>query len=71
MGFTNSKNKITSLENIHVIREFSDVFPESILGLTPKRDIDFTIEIILGVAPVSKAPYRMIIRKLTELKMQL
>ena len=39
--------------------EFRDVFPDEILGIPPKREIDFTIEIVLGVAPVSKTPYRM------------
>eukprot|EP00253_Pinus_taeda_P024905 PITA_24905 len=62
---------MNNLENIPVIQEFADVFPESILGLPPKRDIDFTIELIPRVAPTSKAPYRMSIPELTELKMQL
>jgi len=61
VGFTNSKNKMTSLENILIIQEFADVFPESIPGLPPKHDIDFTIELVPGAASVSKAPYCMII----------
>eukprot|EP00253_Pinus_taeda_P015939 PITA_15939 len=51
--------------------EFTDVFPEEIPGLPPRRNIDFTIELIPGVAPVSRAPYRMSTPELTELKMQL
>jgi len=35
------------------------------------HDIDFTIEIILGASPLSRAPYHMSISELTELKMQL
>lgn len=66
-----SKNKTTTLENIPVIQEFSDVFPEEVPGLLPKRDIDFTIELVPGAAPVSRAPYRMSVPELTELKMQL
>ena len=31
------------LEDYHVLQEFKDVFPDEILGLPPKRDIDFTI----------------------------
>ena len=42
-----------------------------ILGLPPKRDIDFTIEIVPGVALVSKAPYKMSTPEMSELKMQL
>eukprot|EP00253_Pinus_taeda_P005349 PITA_05349 len=71
VGFANSKDKTTSLNNLPVIQEFADVFPEEILGLPPRRDIDFTIELVPGAAPVSRAPYRMSIPELTELKMQL
>eukprot|EP00253_Pinus_taeda_P019990 PITA_19990 len=53
------------------VQEFTDVFPEEIPGLPPRRNIDFTIELIPGVAPVSRAPYRMSTPELTELKMQL
>lgn len=45
-----------------------DVFLENILGLPPKRDIDFTIELILGVAPISRAPYCIRIPEFIELK---
>lgn len=48
-----------------------DVFPENIPRLPPKRDIHFTIEIILGVVPMSKALYHRSIPELAELKMQL
>lgn len=59
------------MENIPVIQDFVDVFPESIPVFPPRRDIDLTIKLILGVAPVSKAPYRMSIPELTKLKTQL
>lgn len=60
---------MASLENIPVIQEFVDVFLESIPGLPPKRDIDFTIELVPGEAFVSQAPYHMSIPKLTKLRM--
>lgn len=59
VGYANQKDKTTALDNIPVVQEFADVFPEEVPGLPPKRDIDFTIELIPGVAPVSQAPYRM------------
>eukprot|EP00253_Pinus_taeda_P035149 PITA_35149 len=71
LGYTNSKDKTTTLKNIPVIQEFVDVFPEEILGFPPKRDIDFTIELLPRAAPVSWAPYKMSVLELTELKMQL
>ena len=44
------------LEDYQVLQEFKDVFPDEIPGLPPKRDIDFTIELVPGAAPVSKTP---------------
>ena len=40
-------------------------------GLPPKREIEFAIELIPGTAPISKAPYRMALAKLAELKTRL
>eukprot|EP00253_Pinus_taeda_P018433 PITA_18433 len=71
VGYANQKDKMSALGNIPVVQEFVDVFPEEVPGLPPKRDIDFTIELIPGAAPVSRAPYRMSVLELTELKMQL
>eukprot|EP00253_Pinus_taeda_P013560 PITA_13560 len=71
VGYANSKDKSASLNNIPVIQEFTDVFPEEIPGLPSRRNIDFTIELVPGAAPVSRAPYRMSVPELTELKMQL
>eukprot|EP00253_Pinus_taeda_P014588 PITA_14588 len=71
VGYVDSKDKSASLTSIPIIQEFTDVFPEEIPGLPPRRNIDFTIELVPGAAPVSRAPYRMSIPELTELKMQL
>eukprot|EP00253_Pinus_taeda_P029692 PITA_29692 len=71
VGYANQKDKIFALDGIPVVQEFVDVFPEEVPGLPPKRDIDFTIELTPGAAAVSRAPYRMSVPELTELKMQL
>eukprot|EP00253_Pinus_taeda_P018429 PITA_18429 len=71
VGYANQKDKTYALDNIPVVQEFADVFPEEVPGLPPKRDIDFTIELTPGAASVSRAPYRMSVPELTELKMQL
>jgi hypothetical protein len=47
-----------SLKDFLVLQEFEDVFQE-ILGLPPRREIDFSIDLVPGAAPVSKTPYRM------------
>eukprot|EP00253_Pinus_taeda_P016580 PITA_16580 len=71
VGYANQKDKISALDGIPVVQEFVDAFPEEVPGLPPKRDIDFTIELTPGAAPVSGAPYRMSVPELAELKMQL
>jgi hypothetical protein len=55
------------LEDIHVFREFLDVFLDDL----PERAIEFKIELQLGTAPIAKAPYKMSPVKLKELKIQL
>ena len=59
------------MEDIPVLREYVDVFQEEILGLPPKRELDFTIELVPSAVPKLKAPYRMNILELNELKSQL
>ena len=58
------------LEDYQVLQEFKDVFLDEIPG-PPRWDIDFTIELVPGAAPVSKAPYIMSTAEMLELKMQL
>jgi hypothetical protein len=59
------------LKDIHVAREFSDVFPDDLLGLPPERAIEFKIELQPGTAHIAKAPYKMSPMKMKELKIQL
>ena len=59
------------IEQIPVVREFKDVFPEELPGLPPHRDVWFEIDLISGAKPVSREPYRMAPIELTELKKQL
>lgn len=51
-----------------VVCEFPDVFLNEIPRLPPIREIDFTIELVPGTTPISKAPYRMAPVELRELK---
>ncbi|XP_027932767.1 uncharacterized protein LOC114188377 [Vigna unguiculata] len=44
---------------IPVVQDFEDVFPEEIPGLPPSREVEFSIDLVLGTGPVSMAPYRM------------
>jgi hypothetical protein len=60
-----------SLDDHPILREYKDVFPEEVLGLPLRRDIEFSIELAPGAVPVSRTPYRMSIPELVELKLQL
>ena len=59
------------VEDVPVVREFSDVFPEELPGLPPEREIEFAIEVQPGTDPISIPPYRMAPAELKELKIQL
>ena len=57
--------------DVPVVQEFLDVFPEELASLPPEREVEFSIEVIPGTAPIAKVPYRMAPRELQELKVQL
>ncbi|GJU76101.1 putative reverse transcriptase domain-containing protein [Tanacetum coccineum] len=59
------------IEDVHVVRDFSDVFPEDLQGLPPIRQVEFHIELIPGAAPVARAPYRLAPAEMKELAEQL
>jgi hypothetical protein len=55
-----------------VLEEFPDVMPEELPeDLPPRRRVDHAIEVMPGVAPPAKAPYKMSHEELKELKVQL
>jgi hypothetical protein len=61
----------TSLEEIPVVCDYPDVFPDDLPGMPPDRDIEFVIELQPGTTPISKRAYRMTPKELAELKTQL
>ncbi|KAM1406298.1 hypothetical protein ACFXTH_000989 [Malus domestica] len=58
-------------EDVPVVRHFVDVFPDDLPGLPPAREIEFIIDLLPGINPISLAPYRMTPTELRELKIQL
>ena len=59
------------LASIPVVCEFSDVFPEDLPGLPPNKDVEFSIELESGTAPISRCPDRMAPKELAKIKKQL
>jgi hypothetical protein len=58
-------------DNIRMVRDFPDVFPEELPRIPPDREVEFFIDLLPGTAPISKRPYRMSVEELKELKKQL
>jgi hypothetical protein len=69
-GTVNSA-KGKSLEEIKVVNEYPDVFPDELPGMPPDRDIEFSIELLPGTTPIYKRPYGMNVKDLAELKKQI
>jgi hypothetical protein len=59
------------LEDIPIVCEYPDVFPDDLPRMPPDRDIEFIIELQPGTAPISKRPYHMPPNELAEFKIQL
>nr|GEV85509.1 putative reverse transcriptase domain-containing protein [Tanacetum cinerariifolium] len=59
------------IEDVHVIRDFLEVFPEDLQGLPTTRQVEFHIELILGAALVARTPYRLAPTEMKELAEQL
>ncbi|GJT31408.1 putative reverse transcriptase domain-containing protein [Tanacetum coccineum] len=72
---TSKKNEDKSeekrLEDVPIIQEFPEVFPEDLHVLPPARQVEFQIDLVLGAAPVARAPYRLAPAELQELSTQL
>jgi hypothetical protein len=63
--------EIKPSEAISVVSDFPDVFPEELPGMPPERKVEFAIELIPGIVPISKRAYRVSGPELVELKKQI
>ena len=63
-----SKRGQVNMENIPLVKEFLDVFPEEIPRIPPEREVDLSIEVVHGTIRISREPYRMAPTELKELK---
>ncbi|GJY81965.1 reverse transcriptase domain-containing protein [Tanacetum coccineum] len=65
---TEDKSEKKRLEDVPIVRDFTEVFPEDLSGLSLTRQVEFQIDLIPGVAPVARAPYRLAPSKMKEFK---
>ncbi|KAE8709197.1 Phospholipid-transporting ATPase 1 [Hibiscus syriacus] len=63
--------KEKGIEEIPIVREFSDVFPAELSGLPLDREVEFHIEVMSRTVTIAMSPYRMAPKELQELKIQL
>nr|GFD06295.1 putative reverse transcriptase domain-containing protein [Tanacetum cinerariifolium] len=59
------------LDDIRVVQDFPEIFPDDLSGLPPVREIEFRIDLIPGALPVVKSPYRLALSEMSELSSQL
>ncbi|GJS83809.1 putative reverse transcriptase domain-containing protein [Tanacetum coccineum] len=59
------------LEDVPIVRDFLEVFPEDLPGVPPARQVEFQIDLVPGAAPVARAPYRLAPSEMKELAEQL
>ncbi|GJY10154.1 hypothetical protein Tco_0378339, partial [Tanacetum coccineum] len=65
------KSKGKRLEDVSVVQEFPEVFPEDLPGIPPTRKVEFQIDLVLGATPIARAPYRLAPSEIKELAEQL
>ncbi|GJZ77136.1 putative reverse transcriptase domain-containing protein [Tanacetum coccineum] len=65
------KSEKKQLEDVPIVRDFPEVFPEDLPGLPPTRQVEFQIDLVPGAAPVARAPYRLAPSEMKELSEQL
>ena len=64
-------SEVPPIESVPIVRDFLEVFSNVFLGVPPKREIDFGIDLLLDTKPISIHTYWMAPTELQELKLQL
>nr|GFC95529.1 putative reverse transcriptase domain-containing protein [Tanacetum cinerariifolium] len=65
------KSEGKRLEDVPIVKDFPKVFLEDLLAIPPARQVEFQIDLVPGVAPVARAPYRLAPSEMKELAGQL
>ncbi|KAJ0814205.1 putative nucleotidyltransferase, Ribonuclease H [Helianthus annuus] len=68
---TADKGKGKSIQDIPVVRDYQELFPEELPGLPPARQVEFRIDLVPGANPIARAPYRLAPSEMQELSKQL
>ncbi|XP_076884526.1 uncharacterized protein LOC143533730 [Bidens hawaiensis] len=71
MAYVTKEPEPKKLEEVPIVTEFKDVFPDELPGIPPDREVEFRIDLVPGTAPIAKSPYRLAPTEMKELKKQL
>jgi hypothetical protein len=65
------KPKSKNIDDVPIVKEYPDVFPDDLPGIPPQRQVEFRIDLVPGAAPIAKTPYRLAPSEMQELSGQL
>ncbi|GJT68711.1 putative reverse transcriptase domain-containing protein [Tanacetum coccineum] len=71
LAHAEEKSKEKQLEDVPIVQDFPEVFPEDLSGISPTCQVEFQIDLMPGAAPVARAPYRLAPSEMKELSDQL
>ncbi|XP_076911834.1 uncharacterized protein LOC143569931 [Bidens hawaiensis] len=71
MAYVTKELEPKKIEEVPIVSEFQDVFPDELPGASPDREVEFRINLMPGTSPIAKYPYRLAPTKMKELKKQL
>ncbi|XP_050887787.1 uncharacterized protein LOC127092937 [Lathyrus oleraceus] len=70
LAFMKIEGKVVIIE-LPVVCDFLEVFLDDISDFPPEREVEFSIDLVPDISPMSMVPYRMSASELSELKKQL
>ncbi|XP_076939940.1 uncharacterized protein LOC143608929 [Bidens hawaiensis] len=71
MAYVTKEPESKKIEEVPIVSEFKDVFPDELPGIPPDREVEFKIDLVLGTTPIAKSLYRLAPTEMKELKKQL
>ncbi|GJU10169.1 putative reverse transcriptase domain-containing protein [Tanacetum coccineum] len=70
-NWVEDKSKEKRPNDVPIVQDFLEVFPEDLPGIPLTRQVEFQIDLIPGPAPVARAPYHLAPSEMKELSDQL
>ncbi|XP_076921005.1 uncharacterized protein LOC143582284 [Bidens hawaiensis] len=68
MAYVTKEPESKKIEEVPIVLEFKDVFPDELPGIPPDLEVEFKIDLVPGTAPIAKSPYILAPTEMKELK---